>query len=139
MKQIKNISSILTAFVLLSFSITSCNKKTDPHVPPKMELNTAAGYTSGDATLLHGDTIKVGVTVTKTEDDLKSYNVSSAFDGASTTTTFYNEVLSSAQYNGYSKETTIVTRNKAGIEKWTFAIVDRDGNITQKTITLTVQ
>jgi hypothetical protein len=85
------------------------------------------------------DTLTVGIIATKTEDDLKSYNVSTAYDGASTTTTFYNYLVTEAEYTGLNKDVQIITRNQAGSEKWIFSIVDRDGNITQKFFTLTVQ
>ncbi len=119
--------------------VASCKKKKDPHVPPDVVFKTGAGYTSADATIALGDTIKVGITATKTEDDLKSYNASYAYDGASSTTTFYNYLMTSAEYNGYSKDLDIIVRNVAGSERWVFSIVDRDGNITQKSLTLTVQ
>jgi hypothetical protein len=117
----------------------SCKKKKDAHVPPDVTFKTSTGYIFSDATLPKGDTILVGITATKTEDDLKSYNASYAYDGASTTTTFFNYYLQSSEYLSYSKDLQLVMRNQAGSEKWVFSIVDRDGNITQKTLTFTVQ
>jgi hypothetical protein len=134
----KNKIFYLTACVLIITAI-ACKKKKDAHVPPDVVFTTGVGYTSADATVAKGDTIKVGVTATKTEDDLKSYNASYAYDGATTTTTFFNYYLQPSEYLSYSKTLSIPVRNQAGSEKWTFSIVDRDGNITQKTITLTVQ
>jgi hypothetical protein len=137
MKKIKHIS---VAILLLVILVTSCKKKkTDPHVPPTVELKTGGIYTSGDRTLNKKDTITVGITATKTEDDLKSYNVSYLFDGNTTSTTFFNYVMTTAEVNSYSYDIKIVCRNQAGTEKWVFSVVDRDGNITQKTIVLTVQ
>ena len=124
-----------TIILLASFS---CRTKKDPHVPPDVVFKTGGNYTSADKTVGVGDTILVGVTVTKTEDDLKSYNISYAYDGAATTTTFYNYLMTSAQFNSYDKDTSFVVRPIPGSEKWTFTILDRDGNITQKSITLTV-
>jgi hypothetical protein len=123
---------------LLSISI-SCKKKKDAHVPPDVVFKTGPGYISADATVAKGDTIKIGITATKTEDDLKSYNASYAYDGAATTTSFFNYYLQSSEYLSYSKDLALPVRNQAGVEKWVFSIVDRDGNITQKPITLTVQ
>ena len=128
----------LTACALF-ISAFSCKKKKDAHVPPHVVFKTGTGYTSADATVPKQDTLKVGITATKTEDDLKSYNASYLYDGTSTTTTFYNYLLSSSEYTSYSKDLQIITRNQAGTEKWVFSIVDRDGNITQKSFTLTVQ
>ena len=130
--------TFIIACILVITSV-ACKKKKDAHVPPNVVFKTGAGYISGDATVPKKDTLKVGITATKTEDDLKSYNISYAYDGATTTSTYYNYFLSANEYLSYSKDTTIITRNQAGSEKWVFSIVDRDGNITQKSITLTVQ
>lgn len=129
----------LLLFLAIIVSVAACKKKKDPHVPPDVKFKTGGNYVSGDVTKAQGDSILVGVVVTKTEDDLKSYNVSYAYDGAGTTTTFYNYLMNSSEYNVYSKDLYLHLRNQAGSERWVFSIVDRDGNITQKTITVTVQ
>ena len=74
---------------------------------------------------------------------IKSNNIRPCYfigdiDGASTTTTFYNYYLVASEYTSYSKDIDIYARHQAGSEKWVFSIVDRDGNITQKSIILTV-
>ncbi|MDI1354734.1 MAG: hypothetical protein PSX36_07440 [bacterium] len=136
MKKIINICLFTFVSVIL---LSSCKKKkADPHTPPIMEFKTGAGYTTGDKTVAKSDTLLVGITATKTEDNLKSYNVSFIYDGGSTSTTFYNYLLTADEANGYSKDIKIVARNSAGNEKWIFSVVDRDGNITQKTINLVV-
>ena len=125
---------------LLILTAISCKKaKADPHVPPNVELRSGPKFITGDCTLGKQDTVMVGISAHKTEDNLKSYNVSYAYDGATTTTTFFNELLKSTEYDNYAKDITIITRNVAGSERWVFSIVDRDGNITQKTIIITVQ
>lgn len=124
---------------IVTLTMTACNKEKDPHVPPDVQFKTDAGYTYADAAAGMQDTLLVGIVATKTEDDLKSYNVSYAYDGATTTTTSYNYLMTEAEYTGYSGDVQIITRNQAGSEKWVFSIVDRDGNITQKSFTLTVQ
>ena len=134
----KKITLIAITILFLVVSFSCKKKKKDAHVPPDVVFKTGGIYTSGDRTLNKQDTITVGITATKTEDDLKSYNVSYAYDGNTTSTTFYNYVLSSGEANGYSHDVQIITRNQAGSEKWIFSIVDRDGNLTQKTILLTV-
>ena len=135
--QIIKIPFLLFLIFIISVSL-SCKKKKDAHIPPDVAFTTGTGYLSSDAAAGRSDSLKVGITATKTEDDLKSYNVSYAYDGAGTTTTFFNYYLSASEYQSYSKDIGIVTRNQAGSEKWIFSIVDRDGNITQKTIVLTV-
>jgi hypothetical protein len=129
----------LFGFLTLAL-ISSCKKKkSDPHVPPNVSFKTGGIYTSGDKTVNRNDSVLVGIIATKTEDDLKSYNVSYYYDGATSSTTFYNYLLSASEINAYDHDIKIMTRNQAGSEKWVFSIVDRDGNITQKTILLSVQ
>jgi hypothetical protein len=134
----KSIISI-TALTLLLLAGAACKKKTDPHVPPAMSFKSGGTYTSGDKTISKGDSVLVGITATKTEDELRSFNISVAYDGASGTTTKYQYYLTSSEYNSYSKDYWVKSRNQAGSERWVFSILDKDGNITQKSLTLTVQ
>lgn len=115
----------------------SCEK--DKRVPPALELKSGSGYVYTDTTLGLQDTFKVSVKATKTEDELNTFNVSYAYDGASTTTTSQNITLSKSQYNGYENDFSLVTRNQAGKEKWVFTVTDRDGNVTNKSVTITVK
>ena len=123
----------------LLFFVDCKKKKVDQHIPPDVSYKSGTKFITGDCTLPKQDTVWIGITATKTEDDLKSYNLSYAYDGAGTTTTFFTYYLNSSEYNSYSKDVQIITRNQAGSEKWISTIVDRDGNITQKTILITVQ
>ena len=137
MKKFTVLLVLLCSAMLLSISCKK--KKADPHVPPDVVLKSGGAYTDADKTVNRKDTILVGITATKTEDNLKSYNVSYYYDGATVSTTFYNYLLTADEANSYSKDIKIGTRDQAGSEKWVFSIVDRDGNITQKTIVLTVK
>ena len=128
----KHILSIL--FLVGTFAIFSCDK----HIPPHIEFKTGVDYTSSDTTVTQGDTITVGIIAQKKEDEMKTYNISYAYDGASSTTTKETFSLSGAQQEHYEKDYSFVTRNLAGTEKWTFTITDRDGNIAKKSIILTV-
>lgn len=132
--------NILFVLLLIILGVSSCKKEeVDPHVPPALEFKTGAGYTSADATVGMQDTLVIGITASITEDELMSFNVSYDYDASGSTTTFYNYALSASETQSYSHDTQIVTRNQAGTEEWIFTIVDRDGNITSKSITLTVQ
>ncbi len=126
-------------FLLLAcVSIASVSCKKDKHVPPIVTFKTTAGYTAADASVAKNLTIKVGITADKVEDDMLTYNVSYAYDGAATTITQQTFTLAGAEQQHYEKDITFVTRNQAGTEKWTFTITDKDGNITQKQFTLTI-
>lgn len=134
----KKLTSLLvTAAAVAALSLSSCKKEEDPHIPPDMQFKTGAMYTSADATIPQGDTITVGIVVTKTEDDLRTFNVSYSYDGG-TNTTSSNYTMTAAEYTGYDHDYQIIARSQAGTEKWTFTVTDRDGNVTQKSITLTV-
>ena len=134
----------LLIFVAL-IAITGCKKKAtntagvDPRVPPNMTLKTGGKYTSADKTVNKQDTILIGIVCTKTEDNLTTINGSYSFDGASTTNSFYNHQCLSTEYTGFSVDVNYYVRNQTGTEKLTLSVVDRDGNITKKIITLTVQ
>lgn len=127
---------IATAMITV---MASCKKDEDQRTPPDVEFKTDAGYISADATVGQGASVLVGIIATKTEDELKTFNVSHAYDGATSTTTDTTITLTSAQEESYSADYTILTRNQDGTEKWSFTITDRDGNSTSKSITLTIQ
>jgi hypothetical protein len=121
-------------------ALASCKKtKVDPHVPPDVSLKTGGIYTSDNKTVKKSDTLTVGLIATKTEDDLKSYNISVRFDASSTSNTTFNYLMTSAEIDRYEHDHQLIARAQTGTETWLFSIVDRDGNITQKTIVLTVQ
>lgn len=127
----------LFALAIIIMAITACKK--DPHKQPKIIFKTGSGYTSADATVSKNSGVLAGIIADKTEDDLKTLNVSYAFDGAAATTTKDNFTLSSGESKHYEKDYTITTRNQAGSEKWFFSITDRDGNIANISLMLTVQ
>lgn len=130
----------LTAFIAIILILTgACKKETDAHIPPELSFKTGAGYTSGDATINQSDSVLVGVVITKKEDDLRTLNISYAYDGATSSTTSINYIMTAAEYGGYNHDFWIRSRNQAGSEKWIFTVTDRDGNLAQKSFTLTVQ
>ncbi len=136
MKTTKKIA-VLSFITLLSVSIFSCEK--DKRTPPDLTLETGTGFVSTDTTFMVGTTLKVKAHAKKTEDELKTFNASYAYDGATTTTTKDTYTISSSsEKKDYTKEYTFVLRNTAGTEEWSFSITDRDGNITTKKIKVTV-
>lgn len=136
MKVFKQITQTIVAVVILAIAGAGCKK--DAHVPPTVVFKTGAGYTSADGAGARTTLYKVGITADKVEDDMITYNVSYAYDGAATTTTFQNFTLAGTELQHYDKDVTFTTRNMAGSEKWIFTITDKDGNIVQKSVTLTI-
>lgn len=119
-------------------TLSSCKKEEDERVPPDLAFNMTAGYTFADKIVLVDDSVHVGAIATRKEDDLKSFNISVSYDGAAATN-YFNYFMTAAETGYYSKDLWIKTRSQTGTEKWVFTVTDKDGNITQKSITLTVQ
>jgi len=123
----------LLLFLLFCFS---CENEQEPAA--SIEFKTGAGYTCRDATISKGSSITVGIVVDKAENNLKAYNVSVSYDGASTTITVQNFTISSDETTHYDKDVNFTVRNQTGTEKYYFTIVDVDGNLVQKILTLTI-
>ena len=136
MTSIRKITTGILFLATLSILAVSCKK--DKHVPPTVNFKTGTGYTANDISVARNTIIKVGIIADKVEDDMLTYNVSYAYDGAATTVTNQTFTLAGAEQQHYDKDVTFTLRNQAGSEKWTFTITDKDGNITQKQITFSV-
>lgn len=135
MKTIKSISSFLALIALISIAVISCKK--DEHVQPDVSFKTGTGYTSSNATVNQGDTLLVGIIGDKTEDELKTLNVSVAYDGGSTNTQD-NFNLTGSEEEHFEKDYEIITRSQVGTELWVFTVTDRDGNVRSVELTITV-
>lgn len=137
MNALKKIFLLLSLSVVFSCLLISCEK--DAHIPPNISFKTGGVYTSADATVGKGESITVGITAEKVEDDMRKYNVSYSYDNATTTTTVQDFSITGSEQQHYDKDVTFTTRDQAGTEKYFFTITDKDGNIAQKILTLTVQ
>ncbi len=125
-------------FCSLVIFYSGCEKEKEEEIPPEISFKTGATYTSSDVTVAPGSSVTVGIVVVKVEDDLKSYNVSVAYDGATTTTTIQDFTIPDAEKEHYEKDVTFSVRNMVGTEKYYFTITDSDGNIAQLSLTITV-
>lgn len=129
------INSILSIIAIAgTIFVTSC----DPHEPPSIEFKTGGIYTAVDSVVDQGASITVGIIATKKEDDMKTYNISYAYDGSSSTVTKETFTLAGSEQQNYDKDYTFTVRNQAGVEDWFFVITDRDGNIAKLQLKLTV-
>jgi hypothetical protein len=124
---------------LLLFLLFCISCENEQETAASIEFKTGIGYTSQDAIIPRGSSVIVGIVATKAENNLKTYNVSVSFDGASTTKTVWNFTIPSDQNTHYDKDVNFTIRNQAGKEKYYFTIVDVDGNIVQKIITFSVE
>ncbi len=99
---VKNILSL--SCILFLIAISSCKKNTDPHIPPDLTFKTGANYTSASRSIVQGDSILVGVIITKKEDDIRNLNISYAYDGNAATTTLQTYAMTAAEYSGYDHD-----------------------------------
>jgi hypothetical protein len=128
------LSITILSLIFCAF-ISSC----DPHNPPSIEFKTGGNYTWSDVTVAKGASITIGIMAKKREDDMKTFNISYAYDNATSTTTKETFTLSGAEQQNYDKDYTFTVRNQAGVEKWSFVITDRDGNLAKLQLVITVQ
>jgi hypothetical protein len=132
----KTTFNFLLGLSLTAILFSSCKKNKDQQIPPTMSFKTMAGYTSTSDSLPMNDTILVGITAAKSEDkDLLTRFVATQKYDAGTVTTLLNE---SFNLDAYSKDVSIITRNVAGTEAYTFTIINRDGLTKSLTLTFTV-
>jgi hypothetical protein len=126
--------AVLTLMTVLIAS--SCKKEKDKMIPPVLQFKTGGAYVYGNVTVGLGDTILVGVTAEKSEenDPLTRFVATQKYDAGSAAT-IINE---SFNQDTYSKDMNLYMRNVAGTETYTFTIINRDGLTTTKTIVITV-
>ncbi len=135
MKKILSLSA-LAAFVF----IASCKKEEDEGRLPNIAFKVTPSYVYKDVTLTRDTTVTVGINASKSEikDVLISFDASRAYDSATTMTSFVAESLTGTNGDSYSKDVTIHTRNQAGVEKYTFTVINRDGLKNSVSLTITV-
>jgi hypothetical protein len=128
---------ILIPLFLLLFCV-GCEEE-EGETSAKIEFKSGVNYTSQDGTVAKGSQITVGIVADKAENNFKKYNVSVAYDGALTTVTVMNFIITSDENIHYEKDITFSVRNQSGNEKYYFTIADTDGNLIQKAISLSVE
>lgn len=126
------------AIILATTFVASCEK--DEGKLPNIAFKKGTSYTSADATVGKKATVKFGIDASKSEDKdvLKTFDGSRSYDNAAATS-FVSETLTGSQGDSYSKDVEITTRDQAGIEKYTFTVINRDGLKNSVSVTLTVQ
>ena len=128
----------LFLFILTVLVYVGCEKE-EAEIPPDISFKTGNGYTSTDVSVTPDSSLTVGIIAVNREDDLKTYNVSVAYDGASTTTTVQDFTIPDSDKDRYEKDVTFKVRDQAGTEKYYFTITDSDGNIAQLSVLVTVE
>lgn len=130
----------ISLIILVIIALVSCKKEEDQMIPPKLDFKTSSGYTSSDAVVTVNTEVLIGIEAEQGEegDFLNTFSVTHSFDGGPEVTDS-TVVLDESEHDRFEEDINIITRNQAGNEKYTFTITNRDGLITSKSITLTVQ
>ena len=126
-------ASVLSLLLLLGGGCTK--DQSDLGTAASITFRTDSGYTWRDDTVPLSDTLHIGVIATKGSNDLRSLFVYVAYDNAPAVRQDSVPVGS----NPFNLEKTVVTRDQAGKEVWTFSVVENNGDITKRSLTFTVQ
>lgn len=98
-------------------------------------FRTDSGYVFLNDTVGLGDTLHVGVIITAGTDPLDHFFLSVRYDGG---VPIYKDTLIVDQ-DPFTLETSLIMREQAGTEKWTFTVQEPDGDLTSRSLTFAVQ
>lgn len=134
----KKIFFFVTLFIAVIL-ISSCEK--DAGKLPLISFKTATGYTSADASIAKGSTVKMGVDCEKAEtfDVLKKFNISKSVNGGAAVSV-YDQDLSGGDRDKFSYDYTIMQDTVVGRKTtYTYTITNRDGLVNQVVCTMTTK
>jgi hypothetical protein len=122
--------------VLLGLLLTACEKDDDkPSVNPTIEFRTDTGYTYLSDTVGTQDTMVVGVVITRGDDQMHHFKVTVAYDGGPTVDVDSIPMGS----DNFEFDKVVITRDVPGSERWSFVVVENDGDILRRSLTFTVE
>jgi hypothetical protein len=129
------VRSVLCA-VLLGLLLTACEKEDDkPSVNPTIEFRTDSGYTYLSDTVGIQDTMIVGVVIRRGDDQMHHFKVTVAYDAGPTVDVDSIPMGS----DNFEFDKVIITRDMAGSERWSFVVVENDGDILRRSLTFAVE
>lgn len=115
--------------------LVGCTKDPSrPTVNPAIQFLTTTGYTWQNDTVGTGDTVLVGVVIDRGTDALNHFKVTVSYDGGPHQTTDSVPVGT----DNFEFDKVIITREQPGTELWRFNVVENDGDVIRRSITLTV-
>jgi hypothetical protein len=116
--------------------LAACERDEDePNVTPTIAFVQESGYTWANDTVGTTDTLKVGVRVARGTNGLDLFKVTVVYDNGPEQTV--DSVAIGSDDLEYEK--TIITRAEPGTELWRFNVIESDGDLIRRSITLTVQ
>ena len=122
---------VATAIVLVA-----CQKDDDKQsVNPTIEFLTSEGYTYLNDTVGTQDTLVVGVVIARGTEGMHHFEVTSTYDNGPTV------VVDSLPIgaDNFEFDKTIITREVPGTEKWSFVVVENDGDLIRRSLTFVVE
>ncbi|HQW42152.1 MAG TPA: hypothetical protein PK149_13345 [Flavobacteriales bacterium] len=136
--QRKTVAQFIMGIVCVCIlTASSCNKNDDdgPSVNASINFLNDSGYTHRNDTLSLMDTIRVRVTIQRGDDELVTYKTERTYDGQQVA------IVDSLPISGdpFEFEKQIILRDVAGVEKYGFMVVERDGDIVRRSLTFVVQ
>lgn len=115
---------------------TSCERDdAGPSVNPSIDFVEGDGYVTLSDTFPVSDTLLVGVVIRKGDDDMNIFKVITRYDNGPEQT---RDSLAMGT-DVFEFDKTIILRDQAGSEKWTFAVQEDDGDVIRRSLTFTVE
>jgi hypothetical protein len=119
---------------LVLVGLAACSRESAaPSRTPSIEFRTDPGDTWRNDTVVAGDTLLVGVVIKRGSDPMNHFKITQRYDntGAFITTDSiaHNEAV-------LRFDTTVATRVVPGTEAWCSRVVERDGDIVYRTLTV---
>lgn len=134
----KTLKQSILYFGLISLSLASCKKEDDGN-EINVNFKTTSGYTSTNATLAGGTTIKIGVDAetSKKKDPLIKINMTEMIND---TIAGVSQSDNIDDQTSFDKDYSITLDTVAGnVHEYTFSVTNRDGLNAQKSLKITIQ
>ncbi|MBK9760110.1 MAG: hypothetical protein IPO90_09100 [Flavobacteriales bacterium] len=125
------------ALLLLFALITSCEKDNavDGSSAADITFRNDSGYTFTNDTVGLSDTLRIVMIAAEGTDPLELFVLHVSYDGDPAIGTDTADI----NVNPYMFDKQVITRSVPGTEKWTFGVIEGDGDRTQRSITLVTQ
>jgi len=139
MKRKKKYSAIVLIFVFIAFAFSSCKKEKGADLPT-ITLKSGTGYTSSSSSVPKSSILKVGIIADKNKADLRRLDITVLLAHENTEQTKKTIYMDDNEKEHFDYDyTELKTGDDSGTQTWRFKITDKDGNLGETSIYLTVQ